>query len=467
MPSRPAGKIIRKVMQTLSRFEMLCPGDRVIAAVSGGADSVCLLHILHGLQEELGIELIVAHYDHGFRPEEDESETRFVRGLAKGMGLGFHSEKGELSTRTNGASLEEIARDARYAFLDDLSEKLKAHKIAVGHTLNDQAETVIMRLLRGSGPSGLAGIPPVRGRKIIRPLIGIKRDEILSYLEQTGLSYKTDSSNLQTRFLRNKIRLDLMPHLLAFQPRLIEHLGDLAHILRDEDHFMDLQAEKWLKDKAVESTDEAVQIPIAPFLALPHPLRSRVVRRLLLKARKDLRRIVQRHILSISRLAEGPDPQAEIHLPGGLTIKKVYGLLSLSSDRNPETMPSFSTIDGPGTYPLKDFHCTLLLETLSAELDPFLRKGPQKTALVDADKIRYPLLVRNPQPGDRFVPLGMKGHRKVKDFFIDLKVPSEKRARTPILFSRDEPVWICGYRIDDRFKVTPDTKSILKMTLYE
>ena len=155
--SRPTREIIKKVRETLSRFGMLCTGEHVIVAVSGGPDSVCLLHILHHLQEELGIELIVAHYDHGFRPEEDESETRFVRGLAESMGLVFHGEKGELSTKTSGASLEEMARDARYTFLEHLSEKVNAHKIAVGHTLNDQAETVIMRLLRGSGPSGLTG----------------------------------------------------------------------------------------------------------------------------------------------------------------------------------------------------------------------------------------------------------------------------------------------------------------------
>ncbi len=460
----PGVKTICKVQETLNRHGMIDKKDRIIVAVSGGPDSICLLDILHRLREEMGIEIVVAHFDHGLRPQEDEIETRFVHDLALSMGLSFESEKGYLAAETGGTSIEEMARDTRYAFLEDLSNRLGAQKIAVGHTLNDQAETVIMRLLRGSGPSGLAGIPPVRDKRIIRPLIEISRQEILSYLKDVGLSYMTDSSNLQRAFLRNRIRLDLMPRLLDYQPRLIEHLGRLAQLLRDENRFMDLQADQWIRNEAEPAQESSIATLIARFLDLTPPLRNRVTRGLLLRVQKNLRRISRDHILSVSRLAEGPDPQGELHLPGGLRVIKTYERLVFSRSGEPKPLRFRIPIPGPGTFHIERNHLSLSLENLDPGLDPARHASPD-VALVDAGNIQFPLLLRNPEPGDRFIPLGMKGRKKIKDFFIDLKIPSGQRARIPILFSGDIPVWVCGYRIDDRFKITPATKAILKITI--
>lgn len=460
----PVPNIIHRVRETLDRYEMIERGDRVIVAVSGGPDSVCLLDILRRLQEELSIELLVAHFDHGLRPEEDEAETLFVRRLTTSMGLSFTSEKGLLSNEPDGMSVEEKARDARYGFLENLSKRFRAQKIAVGHTLNDQAETVIMRLLRGSGPSGLAGIPPVREKKIIRPLIDISREDILSYLGANGLSYVTDSSNLRTEFLRNRIRLDLMPRLLEYQPRLIEHLGRLAHLLMDEDRFMDLQADEWLKHETELLSNEIIMIGVIPFLGLSPPLRHRIVRRILLRLMKNLRRISQDHIQSVSKLAASPHPQGELHLPGGFRVRKTYGKLSFSIAENQRPAGYRITIYGPGTFHLNEIHRSLSVEYIDTHPDTGFHASPD-TALFDADNIQFPLVLRNFQPGDRFIPLGMKGRKKIKDFFIDLKIPSGERTRIPILTSGDLPIWICGHRIDDRFKITPETKAILRITI--
>ena len=460
----PRAKSIGRARETLNRHGMIDKGDRIIVAVSGGPDSVCLLDILHRLREEMGIELLVAHFDHGLRPREDEAETRFVHDLALSMGLSFESEKGHLTAETGGVSIEEKARDARYAFLEDLSNRHQAKKIAVGHTLNDQAETVIMRLLRGSGPSGLAGIPPVRDKKIIRPLIDISREEILSYLKAGNLSYVTDSSNLQRVFLRNRIRLDLMPRLLDYQPRLIEHLGRLAQLLRDENLFMDMQADQWLKNEAEPAPEGSMAISVTRFLDLSRPLKNRVTRGLLLQVQKNLRRISGAHILSVNRLAESPDPQGELHLPGGLRVKKAYESLVFSRFKEPRQFKFRIPIHGPGTFHLERISRSVSLEYLDAGIDPTRQTAPD-VALLDAGKIRFPLLLRNFEPGDRFIPLGMKGRKKIKDFFIDLKIPSGERAQTPILAFGDIPVWVCGYRIDDRFKITPATKAILKITI--
>ncbi|MDP6180938.1 MAG: tRNA lysidine(34) synthetase TilS, partial [Desulfatiglandales bacterium] len=241
----PIRVTIKKVKETLSRYGMIDPGDLVIVAVSGGPDSVCLLDILHELKAELAVRLVVAHYNHGLRGGEDESETRFVRHLASAMNFPFETENASFFIEGKTASLEERARNARYEFLERLKGKLHAQKIAMGHHLNDQAETVLMRLLRGSGPSGLAGIPPKRDDTIIRPLIELKREEIDSYVKRRELSYRVDRSNFDTRYLRNKIRLELLPLLLEYQPQFVEHLGQLAVILREDDKYLETEAEKW------------------------------------------------------------------------------------------------------------------------------------------------------------------------------------------------------------------------------
>jgi len=455
---------MKKVKETISRHEMIDPGDMVIVAVSGGPDSSCLLDILHELEDELDIQLVVTHYDHGLRQGEDDAETDFVRRLASSMNLPFETEKASILIEGNTSSMEEKARDARYEFLERVRDKHHAQKIAVGHNLNDQAETVLMRLLRGSGPSGLAGIPPCRDNLIIRPLIAIKREEIESYLKARELSYVMDSSNLETRYLRNKIRLKLLPLLLEDQPRLVEHLGQLAFILREDNNYLEREAEKWVEKEAELRNNGDIFITVSSFTKLPTPVRNRVIRNIFMKVGKSLRELDQGHIQSVYELTLGKKPQGLLNLPNGLTVKRVYDRLAftLAADQKPREF--YYLLKGPGTYHLEEIGRSISLLEVEGDVD-FTWGKSEQTAYMDADKLHYPLVVRNFKPGDRFVPLGMSGHRKIKDFFIDLKIPSNQRASIPILTSQDTPVWICGYRIDDSFKVTPDTKTILKATI--
>jgi tRNA(Ile)-lysidine synthase len=455
---------VRKVKGTISRYQMLDSGDLCIVGVSGGPDSVCLLHILHELREALEIGLVVAHYDHGLREKEDEAETQFVRRLASAMGLSFETEKASLLPLEGTSSMEERARNARYAFFEKLKRKLSAKKIALGHNLNDQAETVLMRLLRGSGPSGLAGIPPTRDNTIIRPLIEMKRDEIESYLKARDLSYVIDSSNLQTDYLRNKIRLELLPQLLEYQPKLIEHLGQLAHILRGENKFLEDHAERWVAREADQKRDGDIVIPVGSFIELSEPVRNRVTRHLLKRIGKNLRRIDRGHIESVTMLAKGTNPQGILNLPNVITVKKIYDQLAFTAGDKEKPEEFHYHLDGVGTYFLEEIGRSITLEEMELVPDLHVDSDP-KNAYLDADDLEYPLIVRNFRPGDRFVPFGMAGHKKIKDFFIDLKIPSEMRATIPILVSHDTPVWICGLRIDDRFKLTSETKRVLKATI--
>jgi tRNA(Ile)-lysidine synthase len=461
----PAKQILAKVRETISRYEMIRPGDTVVIAVSGGPDSVCLLDILHVLSDQLKIRLIVSHFNHGLRPAEDGAETRFVQELAKKLNLPSVTGKAPPSLRKRRTSIEERARNARYHFLEKVRVKHGAQKIALGHNLNDQAETVLMRLLRGSGPSGLTGIPPCRDRTIIRPLIQVERREIETYLKARKLSYVTDSSNLKTDRTRNRIRLELMPHLEQHQPQLAHLLGQTADILREEDTYLERIAEAWLSREAELKPDDSTRIPISSFLKLPVALRRRVTRQSIGRAKHDLRRISWDHVESILTLAVSEKPQASLHLPGRLNVERTYDHLIVSSGEGRKSQPFCDTLQAPGVYRIEEIGRTISVTELKNRKELNLRDSPY-TAFLDADKVRYPLKVRSFKPGDRFVPLGMTGRKKLKDFFVDLKVPIKIRYSTPILCCDDTIVWVCGLRIDDRFKVTANTKRVMKVVMH-
>jgi tRNA(Ile)-lysidine synthase len=455
---------VKKVKNTLCRYSMIMPGDRVIVAVSGGPDSVCLLDILHELKDDFRLELIVAHFDHGFRPGEDEAETHFVESLAGALNLFFETKRADQNVGEGRASTEEMARNARYQFLEEVQERFFAHKIALGHSLNDQAETVLMRLLRGSGPSGLAGIPPYRDDRIIRPLIEVARSEIERYIERRGLKYMTDSSNLETHYLRNRIRLELIPLLKEYQPRIVELLGQTADIMRKDDQWLETMAEGWVKEKSETKDNGEIHIPVSPFITLPKALRCRVIRHVLRTTGGGLRRVSLRHISAINRMAERERPQSQVSLPNRLIAKRVYDNLVFTTLMEDKGSNEFwYPLYGPGSFHLEAGQCIVSLEELEGVSLADAGASPG-IVFLDGDRITYPLVIRSLRPGDRFIPLGMTGHKKLKDFFIDLKIPSEARARIPILTCNNIPIWICGLRIDDRFKVTPDTKKILKAT---
>jgi tRNA(Ile)-lysidine synthase len=455
--------IIKKVENTISKYRMVGRGDRVIVAISGGADSVCLLDVLHSLKEVLGIELVVAHFDHGLRPNEDEYETDFVKSLAASFNCDFVTKKAGPAIEPGTASLEERARDVRYRFLEEVKEEFAAQKIAMGHNLNDQAETVLMRLLRGSGPSGLSGIPPIRDSHIIRPLIESTRSQIESYLSNRGIIYITDSSNSETKHLRNEIRLNLLPQLEKYQPKIVELLGRTAGIMREENTWLEAKATRWLKKWAETGSNNEIMLPLFRFNWLPEPLKNHVIRQVLKRKGGSLRRISLPNIDAIKQIATGRKPQAEVTLPNMLAVKKVYDRL-IFSRAGPKTSKSFCyVIEKPGAFDLETLGSTMQIEEVERKAVPGL-KNSAWTACFDADRITYPLMLRNFRPGDRFVPLGMTGHKKLKSFFIDMKIPSDVRKQIPILTQTNKPIWVCGLRIDDRLKVTSRTRRILKIT---
>jgi tRNA(Ile)-lysidine synthase len=452
------GYVRNKISRTLADYRMVAPGDLVVTAVSGGPDSVCLLDCLNALSEQFGIKLVVAHFDHGLRPDEDSAETAFVHRLAESMDIPFKTNPSPPEIDPKGSE-EERARAVRYKFLEDVRRQTRARSIALGHTMDDQAETVLMRLLRGSGTSGLAAIPPVRGKTIIRPMIRVSRQEVMAYLDKRGLDYMLDSSNTGKRYLRNRIRSELIPLLSKYQPRLVERLANTADIIRADDECLDSIALSWIDEHSLTCRDSP-QIPISRWKLLHPALRMRVLRQLV-NYSGSLRRIDTRHLKAIERLAESSSPQGCINLPGDKTARRSYDNLYIAL-KEPRQVSFRRELESPGTFVFTDIGWRIDIKERKATGPPTENSNQ---ADFDMDLLSFPLVLRSFRPGDRFFPLGMKGSKKVKDFFIDIKLPSPERATAPILTSAGRIIWLCGLRADERFKISQDTKRRLRISI--
>ena len=462
--------LLETVRRTSDRYGMLAPGGRVIAAVSGGPDSVAMLHVLRELYGELDISLAVAHLDHGFRPESAD-EAGFVKDIAEGMGLPFFTEKARLkeSLLARPENRQEAARRVRYEFLEKVLREFNADKISVGHTADDQAETLLMRLLRGSGTQGLSAIPPVRGR-IVRPLIEATRDDVLEYLSKRGIRYVTDPSNLKPDYLRNRLRMELFPLLKKCNPEVIKSLCQSADILREEGDFLDGYAGQALDGIARESHG-ALILGREALLAMHPAIRRRVLRLAVGRVKGDLLGVGFTHLAESEGLISSGETGKSLDLPGGIRIETSYGDVSVGMTREKVRyemeLPVPGRVELPqagmaveSVFPVKSPHPCSTHASRGCPASPGGR-GENNEACFDMGLIKGPLVVRNRRPGDAFYPVGMEGRKKLQDFFVDKKVPRELRDVTPVLACGEEIMWVIGMRRDRRFLAGPGTQKAL------
>jgi tRNA(Ile)-lysidine synthase len=457
-------RFLGKIRRTVARHGLLQGGEGVLVCVSGGPDSMALLQSLWELSREWNLSLTAAYLDHGLRPEA-EAEKAFVREAAFSRGLSFVSERADVRglARKNRLPLQEAARNARYDFFLRAAAGFTAEKIALGHTADDQAESVLMRLLRGSGTRGLAGIPPKRNGRIIRPLLEVRREEVEGYLRERNVPFCDDVSNRSLHYLRNRVRRELMPFLETYNPRIRRILSATGEQFRlEEDFWQDLVRERF--PALLRGRGEAgLRLDMGKLCEAPLPLRLRFFRRAVETLLGHLRGFSFRHIQAVENLRRNPGPNKKISLPGGLVVARRYDELFFS--RGGEEGAAFAyPVDGPGV---------LRIPEIGGEIRLALRERGEKevfpddpaAALLDGDRIRFPLLVRSFRPGDRFQPLGMPGRKKIKDFFIDLKIPADRRRKVPLLIFEEEIVWVAGLRPDHRFRLKPETRRVLEAEL--
>lgn len=451
-----------KIRKTIERHRMLSPGDRVVVAVSGGPDSVCLLSVLHALAKDLDLILHAAHLDHGFRGNESASDARFVEGMTSSLGIRSTIEYRDVPAycAERGLSAQAGAREVRYAFLQKCAKAVDARRIAVGHTANDQAETLLMRLVRGAGLSGLSAIPPVR-ENIVRPLIGMTRGEVLAYLQEQGVEFRTDPSNRKAVYTRNRVRHEVLPLLERFNPRIIEALAAEAEMLRDENDAI-AAALPALVQRVLYAEGAAVHIRRDEFNSLLPALRRRVLRKAIELASGD-EAIDHSWIRTGEALGFMAEAQSgrSMELPGGLLLEREYDDLVIRAREREIAFCVPLAVPGETVVPA----ARLVVETVLPDTlpDPGDGGGNYRwQAVFDYDKIPLPLYLRNRRPGDRFCPAGMGGRsKKLQDYFVDEKVPQTRRNAAPLLATEQDVAWIVGMRTDGRFLPGPGTKKVL------
>ncbi|MBC7339700.1 MAG: tRNA lysidine(34) synthetase TilS [Firmicutes bacterium] len=499
--------VYQTVMAYARRHHMFSPGDTVVVAVSGGSDSVALLHLLCRLAPRWQLQLHAGHLNHLLRGEEAEEDARFVAQLAASLGVPITVGREDVAARaaSRRLGLEEAGREARYEFLEHLAQRVGARRIALGHTRDDQAETVLMRLLRGAGVEGLAGIPPVRGT-VVRPLLAVGRAELQEYCRAQGLSWRTDPYNLDLSYLRNRVRHRLLPGLEEVAgPRVRERLAELAEVLRPDVEWLREVEGETLSRVASRRGENLVLDP--GVLAALHPaLRRRVIRRAVLAVKGPGRQLGWGHVQAVLdllgeyRLAGRPDSpgeqweapvdgpgapaptaagalEGETHLPGGVVARLGPEGLVIGREGGERAVAYRYHLPVPGLVEVPEAGLVISAGIVregewqradiagEGEWQRAVAPGGgerlARRAVLDYNKTGAVLLVRSWRPGDRFFPLGMESPKKIHDFFVDEKVPRVQRQRIPLVLSGDQIVWVVGYRIDHRFRVTPATRDVL------
>jgi len=450
--------------QAVDRHALLAPGDAVLVAVSGGADSTALLHLLHGRAERLGLRLGVGHLDHGLRPES-AAEALAVERLAGELGLAAHLERADvrLLRRRLGTSVEAAGREARYDIFRRTAERHGYRKVALGHHADDNAETLLLHLLRGSGRAGLGGIRAVRDGMFIRPLLQAFRPDIEAYLRGRGIGWLTDASNADPGLRRNRIRHELIPLLERdFQPAARRVLSRTAEVLAEEEAWITDLLQPVVERLLRAEAPGRVALDAPGLAALPPAAARRVVRAALGRVRGDLRRIDCGHVEAVLEAA------GERHLPGGVRVRCspreiVFERVAAGGRLLPPAPgPDYAyRLEGCGTLVIAETGEAIRISEPPPGA-PVAAFGPDPfTACLDAEALRFPLTIRNRRPGDRFRPLGAGGSQTLKKFFGDHKVAPSERQSCPVIVSDGGIVWVAGHRLDERARVTPATRRVV------
>ncbi|OGD18481.1 MAG: tRNA lysidine(34) synthetase TilS [Candidatus Aminicenantes bacterium RBG_16_63_16] len=459
---RAERRLLAKVEQTIARFELLRPDDKVLIAYSGGGDSTALLEILERLRQKYGLRLALAHFNHLLR-RAAAGDEQFAAEQAQRHGLPFYLGREDIRAHASGEglNLEEAAREKRYEFLKSTAVRIGANRIATGHTMTDQAETVILRILRGTGPTGLAGISPSVAGLIIRPLLEVEHEEIEAWLRAEGIRWREDESNRDRRFLRNRVRLDLIPYLKKeFEPAVVRQLGRLAEICREEEASFRALDQKERGAKAL-AVDEDASLDAAELVRLPVAAGRRAVRDFLRNVRGDLRRLAFSDIEAVRTLGE----HKEHSLPGGPVLRRDGGRIRAAGKKESAfAHPCHYSWDGRGTLTIEELGLGFRAETRSMVDAGSFTYDDERTANLDADRMSFPLVVRPRKEGDRYRPLGAPGRKKLKEIMRARGVPLEDRDRLPVFLSEGKIVWVLGLPVADEFRVTPATKNLLVLS---
>ncbi len=450
--------LIKKIKKNISENSIIDEKDRILVGLSGGPDSTFLLYILHNYFNN---QLIIAHINHKLRGADSNLDEKFVRTISQKLKIPLYVIREDVKklSNENKKSIEEVGREVRFSFFDKILKVENFNKIALGHNLDDNVETILINFIKGSGTKGLIGIPEKRDN-IIHPIINIKKEEILKFLEENKIEYRVDKTNFEIDFLRNKVRNYLLPIIeKEFNKNFKEKILSLSNILKVEDRFLDNLVEN-IKNDLMEFEDDFIKIDNKKFQKLDLSLKRRLIRKAIDYFNRDLREYPLEHIDKVISL-ENKKTGKEIELPFNLIAVKDKNKIII--EKKGVEIPNFYIeIPDIGLYELAGMKIELtLVEKISKVKDIF-------TSFFDYDKIEFPIKFRKPKFGEKFKPLGLKNEKKIQDFFVDNGIPKSVRWNLPILLDKkDNILWIVGVRISDDYKVTNLTKRVIciKITL--
>ena len=446
--------IIDDIRKTILDNNLIEKDDLIIVGASGGPDSQFLVYALNELKNELKFDIILAHFNHLHRKEAKEDEM-LVKETADKLGLSFVTKSQSMDdfAKSMKISPEDAGRRLRYEFFRSI-EKDRNPKIAVAHTLDDQAETVLMRIIRGTGVNGLVAMT-YKNDDIIRPILDIKKQDLLVYLDDNSIRYHIDKTNNETDYTRNKIRLEIIPQIEKINPNFKKSLVNLSHIAADETSITDRYIENLYAEVLLESKDSFVGLNKKAFERLDYSLRAKILRRAILDIKGEIKDISKENIdrfLEITSLDTGKSI-----IKDDLILTKSYNQYRLYINKpNDKTCANILIDIGDeirfGTYKIK-----------VTKVDSYKKKKSKNVEYFDIDKLSFPLKVRFRENGDFIKPIGMNHRKKLKDLFIDYKVDKFKRDNIPLILSRDDIIWVAGLRSSEDYKVDPSTKNIIKI----
>jgi len=462
--------LLDQVKRTIDSYHLLEKGERLIVGVSGGMDSMVLLHVLNAYRQKLDLFLIVAHVNHGLRPDESAREAELVQKESERLGLPF--EYGQFDAKefqkAAGLSLQDAGRRIRFHFFNNLLSKYHAQKIALGHNADDQVETVLLRLMRGAGLKGLKGMLPIRDGRVIRPMLEVWRREIESFATGNSIPFLLDSSNLKKSYLRNRLRLALIPLIeREYQSNFKAVVMRTSTILREENDFLERGGEDAYQEIVREEKD-TLSFRFSEYDFLHKAIQRRVLQKILDKISGG--EMIEEGVgwggSVIYRKLQQPSPSFLMELPHGIFIEKRYDRVSLGKGRVKAVPPFEVELISPGCTLIKEIGREVVIEeTNSRDIRFESLNETRNVAFLDYQCLQFPLRLRNFRPGDRFQPMGVKGVQKLKKFFIDHKIPRFERPKIPLLISGEMIAWIVGYRINERVKVTEKTEKVLRIEL--
>lgn len=450
---REKDPIISRAHSTIKKYNMIRPNSRILVGVSGGPDSICLLKVLNQLSDDYRIRLYAFHLNHKLRGKESDGDAKFVKEFCRNLRVPYRTKT--IAVRDYAQkmklSLEHAAREIRYQVLERERKRWQCDKIAMGHNANDNAETVFINLVRGTGTRGLAGIPPVRNR-IIRPLIKIERDSIIEYLKKNRIDYRIDSTNIDSKIRRNFIRNKIIPKLKRLNPNLIETITRFVDIVREEDKYFNQLAEQVAKMVVIKRTKQGMLLDNKAFLSYNLTLRRRVLK--LLRPELGFDKIEQ--ILEVS----GNKSIGKTELEPKLVAQREYERLYIGR-------PTRKILTLEVTVPLVNSFERMGVKLVTKIVSDYdLADKDSNTEVFDYEKISIPLILRYRLPGDKFIPFGGK-EKKLKEILIDDKIPERIRNQLPLLCDSKGILWILGKRRAERARITNKTKKILLVRIKE